>query len=82
MTTIHKPPGAGRQRGAAGCLALLVSVVAMIGGAHAASAQRACDLYRALERRCGCPATENYFGNYGRKYCERFIQSAGWSAAG
>jgi hypothetical protein len=45
------------------------------------AAPRACDLYRQLERRCHCPAN-NYFADYGRKYCERFMQSAGWSAAG
>ncbi len=64
-----------------GCLAILLSVATLLGTAHAAPAPRACDLYRQLERRCHCPAADNYFGNYGRKYCERFMQ-AGWSPAG
>ena len=40
----------------------------------------ACDLYRELDRRCGC--ADNYFGGYGEKYCERFMRAGGWSAAG
>jgi hypothetical protein len=42
---------------------------------------RACDLYRQLDRRCGCTGT-NYFRDYGEKYCERFVRAAGWSPAG
>jgi len=42
----------------------------------------ACDLYHALEKRCGCAGADNYFGGYGAKYCERFMQSTGWSPAG
>lgn len=66
---------------AATCLAILLAL-ALTGTASAAPAHRTCDLYRQLERRCGCGGADNYFTNYGRKYCERFMQSAGWSAAG
>ena len=41
-----------------------------------------CDLYAELDRRCGCGARDDYLLGYGRKYCERFLRSAGWSAAG
>jgi hypothetical protein len=64
-----------------GCLTILLCIAAFTGAAHAAAAPRACDLYRQLERRCHCPAADNYFGDYGRKYCERFMQP-GWSPAG
>jgi hypothetical protein len=59
-----------------------VSAATLLGTAHAAPAPHACDLYRALEQRCHCPPADNYFGSYGRKYCERFMASTGWSAAG
>src|SRR5437660_854930 len=42
----------------------------------------ACDLYRALDRRCGCAGSENYLSGYGEKYCERFMRATGWSPAG
>ena len=58
---------------------MVALVVTLTGAAQAAP--RACELYRQLERRCDCPAN-NYFGSYGRKYCERFMLSAGWSPAG
>jgi hypothetical protein len=41
----------------------------------------ACDLYRALDRRCGCGA-DAYFRGYGEKYCERFMRATNWSPAG
>jgi hypothetical protein len=41
-----------------------------------------CGLYTQLERRCGCGARDGYLLGYGRKYCERFLHSTGWSAAG
>jgi hypothetical protein len=62
-------------------VALAAAFVSTATGAPAAAAQtRACDLYRALDRRCGC--ADNYFGGYGEKYCERFMRASGWSAAG
>lgn len=76
------PQAARRGGGAvAATVGLAVALFVTLAG-HAQSAPRACDLYRRLERRCHCPATDNYFGNYGRKYCERFMRSAGWSPAG
>ena len=77
-------PQAARRRGraVAATVTLTVALFAAMLAAPAQSAPRACDLYRQLERRCHCPAADNYFGNYGRKYCERFMQSPGWSPAG
>ena len=54
------PQAARRGGGAVTCrLALVLFAAAFTGSAHAASADRAYDLYRQLERRC--PATHNYF---------------------
>jgi hypothetical protein len=41
-----------------------------------------CSLYAQLDRRCGCAGADEYLIDYGRKYCERFLRSTGWSAAG
>lgn len=68
------------RRGGGGVAAAICWLAALTAPAQAAP--RACDLYRQLERRCHCAAGDNYFGNYGRKYCERFMRSAGWSPAG
>jgi hypothetical protein len=68
--------------GVATTVTLTVALFAAMLAAPAHSAPRACDLYRHLERRCHCSAADNYFGDYGRKYCERFMQASGWSAAG
>ena len=78
-------PQASRRGGRGHLTAAVRCLIVMLFAAWAGAAQaapRACDIYRALERRCGCAAGDNYFGNYGRKYCERFMQSAGWSPAG
>jgi hypothetical protein len=57
--------------------------VSAVAAAPAGAARtQACDLYRALDRRCGCAGADNYFGGYGVKYCERFMRSTGWSPAG
>ncbi len=70
-------------------LAVLAPVVASAAVPETAAAapvraaqSHACDLYRALDRRCGCTQSDDYFGGYGAKYCERFMQSTGWSPAG
>jgi hypothetical protein len=64
-------------------LAMLATMLATILAPAQArpAASRACDLYRELDRRCGCTGT-NYFRDYGEKYCERFVRSNGWSGAG
>lgn len=67
-----------RAAALAGILAVAPTAAAPMGAAPA----HACGLYRALEKRCGCAAGDNYFGGYGAKYCERFMQSTGWSPAG
>jgi hypothetical protein len=61
--------------------ALAAALAASLAPAQALTASRACDLYRQLDRRCGCTGT-NYFRDYGEKYCERFVRSTGWSPAG
>ena len=33
-------------------------------------------------RYCPCTDADNYFISYGRKYCDRFLNETGWSAAG
>ena len=54
----------------------------------AADAQRArqpplnCGLYDRMERQCKCNGTDDYFIKYGRRYCERFLKSTGWTPAG
>ena len=62
---------------------LAALAVALIPAAPARAApQHACDLYRTLDRRCGCAGSDGYFRGYGEKYCERFMRSTGWSPAG
>lgn len=64
-------------------LAVLLAWIAAAAAAPARAPQlHPCDLYRVLDRRCGCTSADNYFGGYGAKYCERFMQSTGWSPAG
>lgn len=74
----------GERRELKRAIAGLVALAAAL--TSAASAQtaplHACDLYRTLDRRCGCAGSDNYFRGYGEKYCERFMRSTGWSAAG
>jgi hypothetical protein len=41
-----------------------------------------CDLYGRLEQQCNCKGTDNYLISYGRRYCDRFLNSTGWTAAG
>ena len=87
------PQTARRRDGSRGRLnptAILFATVlaAVLAAAPTAAApmravqSHGCDLYRALEKRCGCAGAEDYFGGYGSKYCERFMQSTGWSPAG
>ena len=35
-----------------------------------------------FDRYCPCTRADNYFISYGRKYCDRFLNATGWSAAG
>jgi hypothetical protein len=35
-----------------------------------------------FDRYCPCTGADNYFISYGRKYCDRFLNETGWSAAG
>jgi hypothetical protein len=41
-----------------------------------------CNLYNRLEHDCNCKGTDNYLIGYGRRYCDRFLNSTGWSDAG
>jgi len=68
-------------------LAIGLGLLAMLLGpsvwaAAQAGPHHACDLYRQLDRRCGCTGAEHYFLQYGAKYCERFLETQGWSAVG
>jgi hypothetical protein len=89
------PQAARRRDGAASLLkripisraaAVLAAAVVWVSAAEAAGTRaapaHACDLYRELDRRCGCAGADDYFRGYGEKYCERFMRSTGWSAAG
>lgn len=71
------------MRAVAIVLGLLVMLLGPpVWAAAQAGSHHACDLYRQLDRRCGCAGAEHYFLQYGAKYCERFLGTPGWSAAG
>lgn len=63
-------------------VAALVAISLEPARAQSPTLHRACDLYRQLDRRCACARADNYFRDYGQKYCERFLASTGWSRAG
>jgi hypothetical protein len=48
------------------------------------SAKPSCNVYeRCFERTCNCEkSVDRYFISYGKKYCERFLQSTDWSQDG
>jgi hypothetical protein len=69
-------------RGAAAALAALLLWHADAPAPARTAQPQACNLYRVLEKRCGCASADDYFRGYGAKYCARFMQSTGWSAAG
>lgn len=68
------------------CLALLwFGLVPQVAVAQCANAtQLSCAVYdRCFTRYCSCTGdASEYFRSYGRKYCDRFLASSGWSAAG
>ena len=70
------------QRGQLKRIACLVLAAALMPAPARAAQLHACDLYRTLDRRCGCAGSDDYFRGYGEKYCERFMGSTGWSPAG
>jgi hypothetical protein len=41
-----------------------------------------CDFYDRMEAYCGCHGTDGYLISYGRRYCDRFLGSSGWTPAG
>jgi hypothetical protein len=42
-----------------------------------------CNVYNTcFDRYCSCAGADSYFISYGRKYCDRFLNEMGWSAAG
>ena len=64
---------------------LLISFVSPIACADAraqSDRQLSCELYDKLAERCTCKGSDDYLLGYGRKYCERFLHSTDWSAAG
>lgn len=48
------------------------------------AAQPSCNVYPAcFEKYCSCEATaDGYFLRYGKRYCDRFLASEGWSEKG
>ena len=47
------------------------------------SANLSCQVYNTcFDRYCTCSGSSNYFITYGRKYCDRFLNATGLSAAG
>jgi hypothetical protein len=64
---------------------ILVGVLAisLLGNSGAfARTGLSCDFYDQLDKQCGCREADQYFVSYGRRYCERFLNSTGWTAAG
>jgi hypothetical protein len=42
-----------------------------------------CNVYNTcFDIYCPCTGSDDYFISYGRKYCDRFLNETGWSAAG
>lgn len=42
-----------------------------------------CNVYsNCFERYCPCSADRNYFTNYGKRYCDKFLGRSDWSAQG
>ncbi|MGE8131652.1 hypothetical protein ACQKQD_32330 [Methylobacterium sp. NPDC080182] len=47
------------------------------------SVKLGCGVYtQCFERYCPCSADKNYFTNYGKRYCEKFIGRNDWSTQG
>lgn len=65
-------------------LACLFTLGARKGHAQCMStAQPSCQVYtNCFEQNCPCSGADNYFTNYGLRYCQRFLAASGWSAAG
>jgi hypothetical protein len=41
-----------------------------------------CGFYDRLDAYCGCRGADGYLIGYGRRYCDRFLNSSGWTPAG
>jgi hypothetical protein len=68
-------------------LCAVIATWALVGNAMAQCANSvhlSCDVYNScFAKYCNCQGGPNeYFLTYGRKYCDRFLGSTGWSAAG
>ena len=67
-------------------LAILPLICLLPGHARAQcqnSVKLGCNVYNiCFERYCPCSADKNYFTNYGKKYCEKFLGRSDWSAQG
>lgn len=47
------------------------------------SAKLSCGVYtQCFEKYCPCSGDKNYFTNYGKRYCDKFIGRSDWSAQG
>ena len=54
----------------------------LVGGQTLARAAPQCGFYARVSQACGCKDSNNYFLRDGRRYCELFRKSAGWTPAG
>jgi hypothetical protein len=68
-------------------LSIVLALTALCGAARAQcvnGAHLSCDVYnKCFARYCHCNGTPyEYFLSYGRRYCDRFLASTGWSPAG
>jgi hypothetical protein len=45
-------------------------------------ARLSCAFYDQLSNSCKCGGKDDYLLSYGRKYCDKFLNSTGWSPAG
>ncbi len=64
----------------------LLSIYFLPSTSHAQcsnSVKLSCGVYtQCFERYCPCSADKNYFTNYGKRYCEKFLGRSDWSAQG
>lgn len=68
---------------AVACLLLPLFSVEPVRAQCASTANLSCGVYETCsEKYCPCEQTEHgYFIRYGKKYCERFLASSGWTEA-
>jgi hypothetical protein len=71
-----------------GTLFLLLTMISVFHvreayGQCMSTGQPSCQVYtNCFEHNCPCSGSDNYFTNYGLRYCQRFLAATGWSAEG